>query len=740
MLRLTFKNVIAFTIVSIYILALTAVAYAAQTGIVTGSVVNVRGGPSTSQLKIGVVTEGYELEVLDEKNEWYKVEFADGRIGWIAKELVQIKQDKVIEGSSRIEITGSVVNVRSGPDTTYSMIDQVKNGENFKVIGQQGDWLEIQLNSNRSGWVAGWLTKSTDPSSDSDNQKQEKGLEKPIGVIIITGSTVNIRLQPNENSPVISRAVKGTRLTALASTDEWYKVQLKEGEVGYLADWLGELYQDEQSQSPTDGSTQPQLGKVKVTGNVVNVRSGPSTTDSRITQVRQGEKYTIVAQQDKWLQIALANGQKGWIAGWLGQVQENTVPTAQKPHNKADYEKQNSDDKVDKGKETPETSEKRSFIARYDMYLYYGPDKRFPKVRDIAKGETLQLLTAQQDWYEVGIGNETGWIERSSVADRGNVDRQKDNEEDGTGSKEQQKGIYETKVGHNGGNLSIVVKSSEPIIYDIMQLKDPSRLVIDLPGQILTIPEEDQQIAVAGNLVKQIRLGQFEQDIVRVVLDVDKNVGYKLNNMDNGRALEISITPPSLAGKIIVIDPGHGSRTMWGDSDPGAIGYSGTYEKEVVLDIGLRLAELLRETGAEVIMTRNGDTNVSLEDRARIANNNNADLFVSIHANASPSRRLKGSSTYFYAPSWSASLSSQRHERYKLASLIQEELVNAADTADLGVREENFSVLRNTEVTSVLVETAFISNAEEEMLLRDPGFQQKVAKGVARGVERYLMN
>ncbi len=738
MLKLAYKNVIAFTIVSIYILVLSAVAFAAQTGVVTGSVVNIRSGPSTSELKVGVVTEGYKLEILDEKNGWYKVEFADGRIGWIAKELVQVNQDKVIKGSSRIEIAGSVVNVRSGPETTYSMIDQVKNGEDFKVIGKQGDWLEIQLNSKRSGWVAGWLTKSIDSPSGSNNQKDEKSPQKPIGVVIVTGSTVNIRLQPNENSPVVSRTVKGTRLTALASEDGWHKVQLKEGKVGYLADWLGELY-DEQSQSSRDGSAQPELRQVKVTGNVVNVRSGPSTTDSRITQVKQGEEYTIVAQQDEWLQIALANGQKGWIAGWLGQAEEKTTPTGHNYQDKAGNEKQNSDDKVDEGTETPGTSGNRFFTARYDMYLYYGPDIRFPKVRAIAKGGILQLLTVQQDWYEVSLGDETtGWIERSSVSDRGSVDRQKDNEEDETRDKEQ-KGIYETRVGHNGGNLSIVVKSSEPIIYDIMQLQNPSRLVIDLPGQILTIPEEGQQLAVDDNLVKQIRLGQFEQDIVRVVLDVDENIGYKLNNLDNGRTLEISVTPPSLAGRKIVIDPGHAGRTLWGASDPGAIGYSGTYEKEVVLDIGLKLAELLKETGAEVIMTRKGNTNLSLEDRARVANNN-ADLFVSIHANASPSRRLKGSTTYFYAPSWSASLSSQRNERYKLANLIQGELVNAADTADLGVREENFSVLRNTKVPSVLVETAFISNAEEEILLRNPGFQQKIAKGIARGIERYLMN
>ncbi|MBO8168744.1 MAG: SH3 domain-containing protein [Thermoanaerobacteraceae bacterium] len=819
MRRLLRINVITVTILLLYILSLPAAF--AQTATVTGSVVNVRSGPSVDNLKIGVVTEGYQLEVLEERNNWYKVRFAQDRVGWIYKELLQLNEDT---GAKWIKITGSVVNVRSGPSTTYGVIDQVKNGERYPVTDKQGDWLKIRLDNKKYGWIAGWLAETTVPPGEADSQTAAGTGEEPIGVVVVGGSVVNVRLQPGLDSPVISRVVRGTRLTALGTVNGWYKVKLKDGRSGYLAGWLAELhrenpaeqlqgrnaklthvkvngsvvnvrqapelgspvvaqvrqgekyavvdrkgnwvlikldgqqgyiaswlvdliystdYQEESEPAagaPTDNS--PDAGKyVKrediavIDGSVVNVRSGPGIGNSRIAQVREGEKYPLLKKENGWYQIRLSDGKTGWIAGWLAKETTRAVYTGPD----GDTEQGSSgntgtgqgDGKTAAGKE-------KLFVVKHDMPLYYGPDRRFPKVTTIAEGDTVLLLAEKGDWYEVRLDNGiTGWLERRSVADRGSVDRTAQEQDTG---KEiiATDGVYEVSVTDDGEELVIALKANSVINYDLMQLQDPLRLVIDLHGQTLAVPEPQREMLVGSEVVKRIRLGQFEQDTVRVVLDLKSNVQYDLASANDGKTLLVTVNPPNLAGKVIVIDPGHGSITPWGKSDPGAIGFNGTRERDVVLAISRKLASMLQRTGAEVIMTRNGDATLSLEDRAWIANRNNADVFLSIHANSSPSRLQRGSATYFYAPYGSA-LAGQRGKRYRLARLIQDELVSAAGTTDLGVKEENFSVLRNTNVPSVLVETAFISHPEEEMLLRNPQFQEKVARGIARGVERYLL-
>ena len=140
-----------------------------------------------------------------------------------------------------------------------------------------------------------------------------------------------------------------------------------------------------------------------------------------------------------------------------------------------------------------------------------------------------------------------------------------------------------------------------------------------------------------------------------------------------------------------------------------------------------------------MILTRNGNTTLSLEDRAKLANNAGANAFVSIHANSSTGPVYNGTSVFYYAPILSA-LGSQRTQRQQLATSIQRSLVGELGRKDLGIIEQNLSVLRNTTVPSVLVEIAFLSHPEEEWLLGDPAFRLRSAQAIARGITDYLSN
>jgi len=216
----------------------------------------------------------------------------------------------------------------------------------------------------------------------------------------------------------------------------------------------------------------------------------------------------------------------------------------------------------------------------------------------------------------------------------------------------------------------------------------------------------------------------------------------------------------------IVIDPGHGGK------DPGAIGRYGTKEKDVVLAIALYLKEMLEEElGIEVLMTREDDRFLELNQRTEFANRNQAKLFISIHANSNRNRKIRGVSTYFLGPenteearevanlensvielendSNYADLSRERYilsaiaqnvynkESQDLADFVQKEISQACGLRDLGVRQAGFYVLWGASMPNILIETAFISNINEEKLLRSRSFHQKQAQAILRSIKEF---
>jgi N-acetylmuramoyl-L-alanine amidase len=171
----------------------------------------------------------------------------------------------------------------------------------------------------------------------------------------------------------------------------------------------------------------------------------------------------------------------------------------------------------------------------------------------------------------------------------------------------------------------------------------------------------------------------------------------------------------------ICIDPGHGG------SDPGAIGPTGLKEKDITLLVAQKVADKLQNMGVNVKLTRTDDNFVSLEKRCKIANNFGANYFVSIHCNSATNSTAKGTETYHAMGST---------QGQKLAQAIQEELIQATGLTNRGVKTAGYYVLRYTNMPAALTELAFISNAEEEKLLKKPSFQEKVANAIVNGIAK----
>ena len=231
----------------------------------------------------------------------------------------------------------------------------------------------------------------------------------------------------------------------------------------------------------------------------------------------------------------------------------------------------------------------------------------------------------------------------------------------------------------------------------------------------------------------------------------------------------IMVTHRPSGGKIrlskVVIDAGHGG------NDPGAIGKNGLREKDVNLDIAKRLSSLLRAEGVQTVLTRSKDNFVPLSSRVSIANRSAADLFISIHSNANRSRSLSGFEVYYVAPSvsdskraaltarssslnlkeaifasnstdlkaivWDMIYTNSRAESIELSRSLCKVMDASIDANILGVKSARFQVLKGVRTPGILVEVGFLSNLNEEGLLKTSAYRQKLAEGILEGLRGY---
>lgn len=360
----------------------------------------------------------------------------------------------------------------------------------------------------------------------------------------------------------------------------------------------------------------------------------------------------------------------------------------------------------------------------------------------------------------------------------------------------------------------VTLESTVPLKYKQFVLTDPDRIVVDVEDVRLdsVLKSITGQVRKEDPYLKQARVGQFDQQTVRLVLELKQPARPNMftlspvaefrnrlvmdlypikagsgeeydpllalledyNKGDLARSLPAEATQVGKAGRdrpiVIMLDPGHGGE------DSGAVGKNKTREKDIVLQIARRLSALIkREPNMRVFMTRNEDVFIPLKVRVAKARKQQADLFVSIHADAFTHRSARGSSVFalstkgatsntakFLAQTQNASddiggvsKSGDRYLDHTMFDLLQTATVN--DSLKFGkevlrrmgkvnrlhkdrVDQAGFAVLKAPDIPSILVETAFISNLEEERKLRTQRFQQQIAEAILAGIKAYFTN
>lgn len=332
----------------------------------------------------------------------------------------------------------------------------------------------------------------------------------------------------------------------------------------------------------------------------------------------------------------------------------------------------------------------------------------------------------------------------------------------------------------------VVFDLTAAVEYEMFTLQSPDRVVVDL-GAVRLAPGLEAQQSGAGP-VERIRSAARGEGL-RVVFDLSGGVEAKgftmapsgsrghrvvidLQHSQAQSAVNAAPAPVSATRQaefVVAIDAGHGGK------DPGAIGPGGTMEKDVVLAVAKRLADRVNAVdGLRAVLIREGDYFIALRERTRRARDANADLFLSLHADAFEDRRVRGSSVFILsrtgASSEMARMLARREnaadriggislhdkdeqvasvlvdlsrahtieESMEVAQVIRGELASVGDVHGRNVEQAGFAVLKSLDMPSVLIELAFISNPEEERRLRSASYQDQLALGLLQGIRRHV--
>lgn len=345
----------------------------------------------------------------------------------------------------------------------------------------------------------------------------------------------------------------------------------------------------------------------------------------------------------------------------------------------------------------------------------------------------------------------------------------------------------------------VVIDADKDTIFTYRELREdpsigkPRRIYIDVHNSRLG-KNLQKVVPINDNLLSDARAGQYTKDTVRVVIDIKSSKTFKIFSLKNPFRVVLDVwgvekeglaqtpTPKDTKGKKIqpsaivkqlalgvrrvVIDPGHGGK------DYGAPGYlKGVHEKKVVLEISKMLKQMIRDQiKCDVILTRSNDKYLSLEERTAIANTQNADLFISIHTNASRNRRAHGIETYILnlatddeairVAAMENATSAKNisdldsilqdlmnnakvSESTRLGSYVQQSMSGRLkkkykDIRNKGVKQAPFYVLLGADMPSILIETSFISNPRECKRLVNKNYRKQICQGIVDGIKRYI--
>ncbi len=673
-------------------------------GIVIGDACNLRTGPGTKYSVSGLVLEGTWLDVLSVEKDWLKVMYKN-KEAWIASWLVDI--DLNSSGITAV-ITRTDVNMRQGPGTGFPVVGLTQKGISYPAEAKRGDWIRVSLGNARTGWVHEPLLQLILPKIQDTQKVTGDMLVRP------RNQAVTVYQSPIKGSGAMAKLNTNDSGKYITSRGAWIAVETSGGVKGWVygPDTVISSVKDPALSFGISESSWS-LGKYSTTtinATDVNFRSGPGTSYPVVSMVQRGDVLRVLETSGQWIRGISPKGVVGWVASWL----TNGVP----------------------GK-SPGFSIALDASSSTRTLTIQGP---FQTCSLIDKSESNELVISTSAFFETVGRLDINFYEFESVKVESSDVTIKFQEKPSYIVREQSPGKIVLGFAPTVTAVNVQPKDDgETLTIQTLGYAWPkvtrngSSVSMFLPGASYS----GEALQVQGDLVKSVDIDSNDNG-VNLSLDTSQTASYLLKK--NANSLEAYFPNPGLAGKTIVIDPGHGG------SDPGASGPTGFTERTANWEIAVRLRDMLQNAGAEVILTRLGlfedatppeGWNPAIDEYAgdlakRAAWSAKAHAFISIHNDWHSDRSVAGTTSYICESTLNAS------ESGRLAELIQKEVTHCLGTFNRGVRNANFFVNRESHCPSVLVEVMYLSNAREEGLLKQGHMQDAAAQGIFRALQLYF--
>lgn len=556
------------------------------------------------------------------------------------------------------------------------------------------------------------------------------------GTIEVDTDVLNVREEPDPNSLIVAKVLRGETYPVVDSKGEWLKIQVTSSKAGWVASYL--VTDNQPSFTPTRNSESSDA--VQVLADDLRVRSGPGTNFKVIGFIHRSDSVSFLDQNENWVKIR-ANGLEGWVSNEFVSIQSKTK------------KKETTED----GSQGNPSSPQKATVTTDGLNLRSEPSTQSKVIDTLSNGTVVTVLDKRADWLKISYDGAIGWI-HSDYADihNGSSDippkkmgssnatisvsglnvRSKPNL-DGKILGQISKGTTVTIIseknnwceieyanGNKGWVAGWFLERKSPSVNPSNITGEGSIVILDNGTNIRSEPNTTSRVVYRANEGETFSIKGMENEWYKIELS-DGTAAYVAGWIVTTKGQAPTITRAGseqyLRNKVIVIDPGHGGK------DVGAIGLQGTYEKDLTLRTSRLLHDKLKAAGATVYMTRQSDSFVSLPARARTANHHGADVFISVHYDSIDDSSVTGMTTFYYG-------SADR----KLADSVHQSLIQFTNLRDRNVRQENYLVLRENMQPSLLLELGYISNRGEELTILSSDFQERAATGIYQGLAHYF--
>lgn len=398
--------------------------YAASTGTVNTSALNMRSGPSTDYSRITTISKGTKLTIISKEGDWYKVEVG-GKTGYVAAQYVDVNGGQAEDAAGKKgTVNVSVLNIRSGASTQTKCIGSLRSGASVSILATEGKWYKIQA-GNVTGYVfAQYVTVGNSDAGSNGGNSQPENVEGKSGICNV--DALNIRKGVGTSTSVVGLLKKYDKVTVLGKEGDWYKI--KHGSVtGYVfAQYVtigadgssSENNGNNENNQPTAPEASGKNGKCAVTA--LNVRSKATTKSSVVGSLSKNTVVEITATEGDWYKInAVLNGRT--VSGYV--FAEYITLTDEQPSNPPSNDESNEETST-------ENKGKKGKCNTYALNVRKGAGTSYAVIGSLSKNETVTIEATKNGWHKVTVDGKqlTGYVSAEYITITGSDEQQKPEE------------------------------------------------------------------------------------------------------------------------------------------------------------------------------------------------------------------------------------------------------------------------------------------------------------------------